>query len=300
MEPFFGFYFRGFARLVDLIPDSLLYRLVIRKNYDIEIGYCMSLPIKIIAASKRDCLHLAWMHGYDEGLTLIPSYKKVHKVICVSKSAAERFAKETNHEIPVEYSYNLVDDETVIRMGSESITLPDTRDITFVCVGRHEPGKGYMNVVECIGKLKKNGYRVQAWLIGNGPQHAELKNRAEQLGVTENVFFLGEQRNPHAYTSKADVFVCSSFSEGYSTACTEAIMLGVPVLTTDVGGAREIIEDANCGMVVGMRVDDLYDGMKHILDHPELVSVWKKILEQSKYVFSKKERAARLKNILDI
>ena len=84
LEPFFGFYFRGFARLVDLIPDSLLYRLVIRKNYDIEIGYCMSLPIKIIAASKRDCLHLAWMHGYDEGLTLIPSYKKVHKVICVS------------------------------------------------------------------------------------------------------------------------------------------------------------------------------------------------------------------------
>lgn len=300
LEPFFGFYFQGFAKLVDLIPDRLLYKLVFRKKYDVEIGYCMTLPIKIVGASTRDCVHYAWMHGYDNGLTLRSYYEKMDKVICVSRCAADQFAMETNRMIPVDYCYNLVNDEVVTLMGNEPIDFSRTEDVTFACVGRHEPGKGYMRMVECVSRLKREGYRLKLWLIGDGPQHADLKRRAAELDAEDDVVFLGEQRNPHAYTAKADVFVCPSFSEGYSTACTEAIMLGVPVLTTDVGGAREIIEDAQSGMVVGMEDEDIYRGMKQILDHPEMVPEWKKTLSHTKNIFSRTVRAEKLKKTLGI
>lgn len=300
LEPFFGFYFQGFARLVDLIPDKLLYKLVFRKHYDVEIGYCMTLPIKIVGVGNHECARFVWMHGYDNGLTLKPYYEKVDKVICVARCAAERLVNETNGAIQVDYCYNVVNDEVVTKMGNEPVAFGRTEDITFVCVGRHESGKGYMRVVECVGRLKREGYRLKLWLIGNGPQHTDLKKRAAELGVEEDILFLGEQRNPHAYTAKADVFVCSSFGEGYSTACTEAIMLGIPVLTTDVSGAKEIIEDAQTGMVVGMQDADIYQGMKTILDHPELVSQWKQVLRYTKNVFSHTVRAEKMKKVLDI
>ena len=57
--------------------------------------------------------------------------------------------------------------------------------------------------------------------------------------------------------SRADLLVCASFAEGYSTVCVEANMLGIPVLSTCVDGAKEIVDDAGAGMVVGMDDDSL-------------------------------------------
>lgn len=292
---FFGFYFRGFAKLVDLIPDSLLYRLLVRDTYDVEIGYCVRLPIQIIGAStNRGCRHYAWIHGYDNGLTLRGSYEKMDKVFSVSKCNAQRFAKETDGKIPVDYLYNLVDDEKVRRMGREPVAMPRSDAVTFVAVGRLEPGKGILRLIECCGRLKREGYRLRLWLIGDGEQREQLEKRAAELELGEEVTFLGAQSNPHAYTAKADVLVCASYSEGYSTACAEAVMLGIPVLTTNVSGGQEIIEDARAGLLVGMEDEDLYSGMKQILDDPEQIPKWKETLLETRERFSYGYRAKEL------
>lgn len=299
VKPFFGFYFRGFAKLVDLIPDSLLYRMIMKDKYDIEIGFCMELPIKIIAAScNLNCKHYGWIHGYDTGLSLKECYEKMDRVICVSECNAKRFALETDGKIPVDCCYNLVDDEKVCMMGQINIELPRKDGITFVAVGRLEPGKGILRLIECAARLKKEGYLFNVWLIGDGDQRQLLEKRTHELELCECVKFLGAQENPHAYTSKADVLVCASYSEGYSTACVEAIMLGVPILTTNVSGAQEIIDEAEAGILVGMEDNDLYEGMKKILEYPELIEQWKSVLKETQKRFSYRDRAKKMLDIL--
>lgn len=300
-KPFLGFYFRGLAKLVGLVPKRWLYRLLVREKYDIEIGYCMTLPIQIVAASDNvDAKHYAWMHGYDKGLTLLKCYRKMDKVIAVAKSVADRFSKETSGEITVKCCYNLVDDEKVRKMGEVNIPPVANSALTFVSVGHLVNGKGYMRLIECCGRIKKEGYDFNLWLIGDGPQRNELEQRVKALGLENVVYFWGMQRNPHAYTAKADVFVCSSYDEGYSTACTEAIMLGIPVISTDVNGAREIIADAQAGMVVSVEDEALYVGMKSILDNPNQIDYWKKTIHTTRDVFSYKNRATELLRTLEL
>ncbi|WP_321537555.1 glycosyltransferase, partial [Streptococcus suis] len=94
---------------------------------------------------------------------------------------------------------------------------------------------------------------------------------------------MGAQKNPHKFTSKADLFVCSSYAEGFSTACSEAIMLGVPVLTTSVSGGKEIIDTAKSGMLVGMSDEDLYESMKYVIENQKQVEEWKERLVHTKH-----------------
>lgn len=300
ITPFLKFYFRGLAKIVDIIPDSVLYRLIVREKYDIEIGYCMKLPIKIIAAGNSDCIRYAWMHGYDEGLTLKSCYKKMDKVICVSKANAERFERETEGLIPSTYCYNLIDERKVKEMAKMPIEIPKTNEIIFIAVGRLEANKGILRLIEVAGKLKQNGYRFRIWLVGDGEQKEILKKRTAELHLEEIVSFLGAQANPHAYTARADVLVCASYSEGYSTSCAEAVVLGVPVLTTNVSGGKEIIEESKAGMLVGMEDKDIYNGMRQILEHPELIQQWKKTLVSTSNCFSYQNRAKQLKKTLCI
>ena len=302
VEPVFKFYFRGLSKVINMLPDFLLHKLVFRKEYDIEIGF--QYGTATVAAGSygkgKRAKHFIWIHTYDDGLKFKRYYLKADKVICVSKCNAERFEKETKGKIPVAYCYNAINDEAVRESANEMIELKRPNVPLFVSVGRHSPEKGYLRLLDCLYKLKKDGFSFKVWLIGNGPQHNELIEYSKKLELEEEVIFLGEKQNPHAYTSKADVFLCPSYAEGYSTACTEAIMLGVPVITTCVSGGKEIIEDAECGMLTEMDDISYYNALKYILQNPQLVDEWKETLKKTRERFSYKTRISKLDKILEI
>ena len=72
-----------------------------------------------------------------------------------------------------------------------------------------------------------------------------------------------------------DLFVCSSYDEGYSTAVTESVILGIPVLTTDCSGMKEILGD-NAGCIVPNDENSLYNGIKRLLLSDNIISDLKK------------------------
>ncbi len=299
VQKVFGFYFRGMSRFVGKLPEKFLYRKIVKEKYDIEIAFQYGLSTRIIAASENSrAFHIAWMHGYDYKMKLKNSYLKMDKMICVSKCNAEQLKKDLEGKVEVDYCYNPINDKEVVEKGKQAIELQHPEGLVFVSVGRHSEEKGYARLLDCVSELKKQHYVFQLWLIGDGPVHTALVEKAKELKLEDYVLFLGSKSNPHAYTAKADVFVCSSYSEGYSGACTEAVMLNIPVLTTNVSGAEEIIGDAESGLIVGMEDQELYNGMKYVLDHPEMIQVWKKQLKETKYKFSYAERTGKLLEIL--
>ncbi len=80
-----------------------------------------------------------------------------------------------------------------------------------------------------------------------GEQNAEqlIENTIRRLGLEKSVLLAGFHENPFSYLSKADVFVFSSFNEGFPNAITEAMAVGLPIISTDCrSGPREILAPA--------------------------------------------------------
>ena len=298
----FGFYFRGMPHIVDKLPLSWSNMVVKPHQFDVVVGFQFGLSIRMVSAFKvkNSISKFAWMHGYDYGLTLKNEYERIGKVVCVSRCNSERLHKELP-SIVTDYSYNPIDEKLVQGNGAHSINLKKPSEgMLFVVVGRLSPEKGYGRLISIFERLKNEGYSCSLWIVGDGPLESTLHKQVKELGMENDVRFWGRQNNPHQYTALADVFICSSFSEGYSTVCTEAIMLGVPVITTNVSGAEEIIEDAECGMMTEMDDESLYNALCEVLQNPSIVSEWKKKLEITREKFYAGNRIKRLVNILEL
>lgn len=302
VKPVFRTYFKGMSGFIKLIPNNLLYKLIVGDKYDVNIAfqYGTSQLIMAVGVSNQHKT-ISWVHTYDKGLVFKDCYKKIGNVVHVAKCNVQLFKDEIQDEsINVDYNYNPIDDDFVRKQGETSIPIKKNSNVQFVSVGRMSEEKGYIMLLRSVERLKKEGYSFSLWLVGDGPQLQGLKDFATQAEINGYVVFLGRQNNPHAYTAKSDVFVCSSTSEGYSTACTEAIMLNVPVISTNVSGADEIIEEAGCGLVFDSTENAIYYNMKKVLDNPSLVKEWKETLKSTKFNFSPEKRFERFKKIVGI
>lgn len=297
----FGFYFRGFSKFVEILPLSLIYKRFVNGHFDIEIAFQYGTSYKILTSvdEPSKVRRIGWIHGYD--MTFKHYYLKMDQMISVSKEGAIMAHNDLNDKVPVTYCYNPIDNDRVVRQGAEPIPVNRISDgIQFISVGRLSPEKGYDRLISIVKRLKDEGYLFSLWIIGNGPEKEKLSSHIEESGLCDTISLIGAKTNPHAYTSKADVFICSSFSEGYSTACTESIILGIPVITTKVGGAKEIIEDSQCGILTETDDAALYHGIKKVLDNPTLIAEWKESLKTTKKRFSANNRFQQLKNILQL
>ena len=85
---------------------------------------------------------------------------------------------------------------------------------------------------------------------------------------------LGRKDNPFPYVKKADLFILSSILEGLPTVLYEAIILGVPCVSTEVAGAREILKD-QYGLITENNDEALYCGIKKVLDDKKLLDAYK-------------------------
>lgn len=100
---------------------------------------------------------------------------------------------------------------------------------------------------------------------------------------------MGYQTNPYKYLKRCNVFVCTSFAEGFSTAATEALIVGRPVCTVEVSGMKEMLGENNeYGIVTENDEGALYLGIKSLLDNPELLDYYTKQAEKRGKTFNTK------------
>ena len=118
-------------------------------------------------------------------------------------------------------------------------------------VGHLIPRKGHALVIEALAALPE----VTLLIAGSGPEEAALVALAERLGIAGRVRFLGQlahDRLPWVYAS-ADALVLASSNEGWANVLLEAMACGTPVVATDVGGSREVVDAPEAGMLLAHR-----------------------------------------------
>ena len=151
----------------------------------------------------------------------------------------------------------------------------DATQKVLVSVGGLVPGKGFHRVIEVLPVLLKRFPGLVYLVVGGaslaGDMRLELDAQVDRLGLRNHVRFLG-QRPPQELAgilSAADVFVLATANEGWANVFLEAMACGLPVVTTDVGGNREVVSNAAVGTLVPFGEPAvLSDAIAAALEHP--------------------------------
>ncbi|MBR6239428.1 MAG: glycosyltransferase [Clostridia bacterium] len=287
--------FRGNSCLFSVIPSRLLYRLLVRKRYDVIIAYLEGPATHILLGCPfNDSKKVAWVHvemntkkelavGFSSFAGAVKGYEKLDRIVFVAKTVQDSFRKVTGRIYPTErVLYNTVDSESVLEKALENTSSFSfsKSEFNIISVGRIIDAKGYDRLARIQKRLKDAGYRSHIYIIGAGRSKPEIESYVAVNSIAESFTFLGFQENPYQYVSKADLFVCSSRREGFSTVVTEALILGTPVVSTKCSGAYELLGKNNeFGIVTENSEDALYEGIKDMIDHPDLLKHYR---EQSK------------------
>ena len=261
--------------------SGLAYRLHIKDDYDIECAYIEMGPTKVLSAStNKKAKKLAWVHcDLSKKVNDInafvakagPQYRKYDEVICVSETARESFRMLFGDNPPSRVLYNVFDDSAIRRKAQESLEIPSNGTVPIVvAVGRLSKEKGYDRLLRIGRRLLDDGIKHEIWLIGDGPERAALERYVAEHQMTNTVRFWGFQSNPYPYLQAANIGVCSSLFEGFSTFAAECMILGKPFVTTECSGMREILADSEFGLITENQEDSLYQGMKRILADKKL------------------------------
>ena len=309
----FGKQLRGNRILFKLFSPRILYRLLIGKRYDIVVSYLEGPTERIVAGCPyEDTKLINWVHVEQHKLSVATasyrSAKEANKcldmysaTVCVSQTVKDDYLQLFTLSHPIEVCYNTNDIDAIIRGAREPIDAALWPEgINLVSVGRITDVKGFDRLINAHKRLLDDGLAHNLVILGDGELKNGLMKQAESLGVSDTVYFLGFQSNPYKYVSRADLFVCSSRREGFSTAVTEALTLGVPVVSTLVSGARELLgTDDEYGIVTDNSEEGVYQGMRRMLSDPSLLQHYRRQAAIRAKKFSTENTVSAVEQLFD-
>ncbi len=167
--------------------------------------------------------------------------------------------------------------------------------------GRLTKPKGFHILIKAVSALPEDTRKkVKVQILGDGPYRAELEKLAEENNISENVEFKGFVSDPQRIISAGDLFVLLSFNEGLSNSLLEAMINGVPVLTTDAGGVKEFIEHKKNGFITrSMDPFDIACELKNIIENrKESVDIGEKGKKTVAELFSMDKMETEIENFL--
>lgn len=287
---------KSYGRFIDAILwrlriyfPTLVRNWLIKDEYDIEVSFTIMNPA-FPFSKRKEVKKIAWIHGSIEAFLKEEQtqYRNNHfeqlshadKIIAISKKTRESI--ETVYPMfqnKLQTIYNGYD-FTVLLEKSEEIA-PVTLEKNSICViGRLEDLKGTDRVLEVFNELQDEVNNVHLYYIGSGEQEIFLKEEVERLQLQNKVHFLGYQKNPYSILKQAKVLLSLSKQEGFSGAVVEAVTLGIPFVSTNVGGALELSNEGQFGEVIETNQEAIAALKKYITGERKISENYSEFIEQ--------------------
>lgn len=294
-----------------VLSEKNIRKYFIRGNYDVEVAFCEGYSTKIIGNSgKKNCKKIAWVHTdviknpwsekiFGSAEEEKKCYEKFDAIVCVAETMKESFIKKYGMAEKVHVLYNPLDFESVIKKSEEKTDFKFGDGMKFVLAGTFIKIKGFDRFVKVCKRLKDDGEHFSALIMGDGEEKENIKKIIAETNLGDTVKILDFQTNPYKYIAHSDVYVCSSYAEGYSTAVSESVALNVPVITTECSGMREIFGENECGIICENSEDGLYNAMKKVLNDPSLLKKFSAEEKKRANDFSLKKRMKTIEDFIE-
>ena len=278
----------GNSKLMKLLTPKQLHRLCVKEHYDIEVSYLEGPSARVISGCEDPETKLvSWIHctltspeEVSESFRSINEaevcYNQMHRMIFVSEGVRSAFLDNCAYKGETKVLYNTIESDKIQELAQEDAVLANDK-IRLVAVGTLKEVKGFDRLLRIVKRLRDEQYPVHLYLLGIGPMQKSIEQYISENALENSVSLLGYQTNPYKYVSKCDLFVCSSHAEGFSTAATEALIVGTPVCTVEVSGMKEMLGENNeWGIVTENSEEVLYEGIRGLLEDAHLLTLYKK------------------------
>lgn len=305
--------FRGNSHLMKLFSPQFLYRFFIKEEYDMVIAFLEGPAARIISG----CPHpktkkIAWIHvelndkdtakvGFRSIEKAVKAYQKFDQIIAVSETVGQFFKQNITDKVPLKVLYNVNETHLIRKLSEEPAEIEFSMNTINICsVAKLVSTKGYDRLIEIHRRLLDEGLDHCINIIGIGEEKDKLERLVKELGISSSFRFLGFHKNPYKLIKQNDLYVCSSRREGFSTAVSEALILGLPVVSTNCSGAYELLGHHNeYGIVTENNTESLYRGLKDLLAHPEKLQFYKSQAELRGNFFSTDNTVKAVEQFLD-
>lgn len=266
------------SKLVDVVKHEQLD--ILHMHYAIPHATSGELAKQILADSGIHIPIVTTLHGTD--ITIVgrdPSFAPVVNysinqsdgVTAVSEYLKQETISNCDITAEIEVIPNFIDTARFRPMMKDHFkqAICPNGEKLLVHVSNFRPVKRATDVVEIFGQLLKEGYGVKLFMVGDGPDRAPAEHLAREMGIIDDVRFLGKQEPIEELLSIADIFLMPSGSETFGLAALEAMACGVPVVATDIGGLPELIVDGETGYLCPLEDIDAFAAKTRILIEDE-------------------------------
>ncbi|SDI57866.1 glycosyltransferase [Chryseobacterium jejuense] len=302
--------FRVLYQKMFLMFPSLLYKFILKnKKYDVEIAAIHGMYKEVLSSPQKDSKKIVWVQNDIFNLKeytpdVIRQFFKFDRILVISnklKEEMQKLARTEKEKQAVVKIFNPIDSQDTLQKAEVKIDdYPFSKDLpTFVTIGTVYPQKGYDRLLDVHKKLMDEGLKHQIIIIGDGFDFENIQTKLNQLGLQETVKMLGFRSNPYPYLKKSDFYVMSSRHEGFPTIIAEALILNKPVVSTDVSGIKDLLQDGKLGLITPNSEDGIYEGMKQFLTNSELSGQYEKEITQTDLPFVLEKSVAHLQEIID-
>lgn len=268
-----------------LFCDSSWDSIIHFPGYERRISFLMlfSNAKKIIFMHNDMYLEGTTKRNYDERALKL-AYKHADIIATVRRNVENKYCDNVlNIKQKTRYIPNTLSTECKIKAKMdirESFSLEmDTRDIEriiagthipqqfrFINLGRFSPEKGQKRLIEAFESVWANAPSTQLYIAGGyGVQYDEILEISNRSIARDSIFVIMGTDNPFPIFSKMDATIFSSYHEGLPMTIFESLAFGIPVVSTDIPGPSEFLNQGY-GIVVENSVDGLIEGMTNVMN----------------------------------
>ena len=222
------------------------------RGYDTVISYshfphpayfgngCADFVLDKTVCNHKICfIHCDYLNFGGRSQSNNQAYMEFDRIACCSDSVRERFLAGSG--VPEERVYtvrNFYDLKLSDHRFGQACPF-DRQQINLLTIARLSGEKGILRAMEALYLSKRTD--LHYYVIGDGPQKAQILETIRKYQLENQVTMLGEQSQPYAYLSQADWLLVPSFHEAAPMVFDEARLMGIKVITTDTTSAREMI-----------------------------------------------------------
>ncbi|WP_084017209.1 glycosyltransferase [Moheibacter sediminis] len=248
-------------------------------DIDVEIASSYTELEDILNSPNKKSKKVGWFHTdirfVEKNLALkFISWMKQYDVMIFGSKQTRNVIKEFyDIDFPKgKVIYNVIDGDLVNKKSLEFTVERNHQIPQFISVARLQKRKNFDDLAKVHKRILDEGLQHEIIVIGDGDFRPEVEALIKDLKIHDSFKLLGTQKNPYPYIKAADYFILPSKTESYPLIIGETLCLAKPIISTDVGGINEMIDNDIDGMLIHPTEQEIYEAMKKFLTDEEYVS----------------------------
>jgi len=283
-------------------PEVLINK-YIKGDYDLYVSFNYQIPTFLLPEGTKN---IAWIHTHvydlaDEKMARERrlqdlAFDKVQKIVTIiDKTSQSIYDLFPRHRDKVLELYNAIDIEDIWKKSGEPPEIV-LKKPAIVFVGRLDRYKSPERIIPVLKSVHERNPDVHLYYIGEGEQRPLLEEMTQEYGLEEYIHLLGYQTNPFPIVRQGDAMVHLANAEGFGLGMVEAAALGVPLVATDVGIARVLVNHGKCGKIISTD-EEAADTILKLLGEDR--EVLRRECEKSAGRFALKPYIAKIEELFD-